>query len=52
MQLMDLSNQVATIAGSEIAGDHIGHATVNPTSNGRTRNLQIREEIRISIDLV
>jgi hypothetical protein len=32
--LVDLSKQVGAIAGSEIASNHIEHATVNPTSNG------------------
>jgi hypothetical protein len=42
--LMDLNKQVGTIANSKIAGDHIGHATVNPASNGRARDLQFWEE--------
>ena len=47
MILADLSNQVGTIAGSEIAGDHIGHATMNPTSNGRAGNIQLGEQISV-----
>jgi hypothetical protein len=38
--LADLSNQVGAIASNEIAGDHIGNASVNPASDGRAWNLQ------------
>jgi hypothetical protein len=31
---MDLSKQVSTITNSEITGDYIGHASVNPASDG------------------
>jgi len=31
----DLGGQLGMIMGSEIAGDHFGHAAVNPASNGR-----------------
>jgi hypothetical protein len=34
--------------GSEIAGDHFRHATVNPTSNGRPWDIQLGEEVSIS----
>ncbi len=32
--LAHLRKQVSTIVGKEIAGHHIGYATVNPASNG------------------
>jgi hypothetical protein len=42
--LMDLSKQVGTIAGSRIAGDHIGHTAGDPALNGRAGDLQFWEE--------
>ncbi len=38
--LANLRKQVSAIADSRITGDHIGHATVNPASNGRAGILQ------------
>ncbi len=42
--LPDLSKQVGTVAGNEIAGDYIGHASVKPTPNRRIRDVRLGEE--------
>jgi hypothetical protein len=34
LESMDLSKQESTIASSEIAGDYVGRASLNPTSDG------------------
>jgi len=47
-RLFDLGGQLGVIMGSEIAGDHFGHATVNPTSKGRPWDVQLGKEIPIS----
>ncbi len=39
----DLRRHLRIVIGSEIACNDIGHAAMNPASNGRARDVQIRE---------
>jgi hypothetical protein len=36
------------VIGSEIASNHVGRATINPTSNGRTWDVSLGEDVSIS----
>jgi hypothetical protein len=39
----DLGGSLAMILGCEIARNHVGHATVNPASNGSAWDVQLRK---------
>ncbi len=42
-EFFDLRGQRGTITAGEIAGDHVRRAAVNPASNGRTGDVQLRK---------
>jgi hypothetical protein len=47
-QPIDLIRHLRMIMGSEIASNHIGHAAMNPASNGRAWDVQLGEELTVS----
>lgn len=48
LEPFDLGSQLGTIMGSVIARNHVGRAAMNPTSDGRTWDVQLWEEIAVS----
>jgi hypothetical protein len=46
-QPLDLGDEFGPVADSEITGNDISRATVNPTSNGRAWDVQLGKEVPI-----